>query len=344
MLNCSVCNQGFPEQEFSGKQLKMKGKRRCKTCVLQMEEVCYFIKDTIDSGKGMFASRSMEANTCVHVESKYIMQPLETGQTSASYYKLKLADLIVENPIFPELCFDSDLVGRLQGDDEKKKQAIAKVHANCYTITDGMYLFPTISKMNHSCEPNCFIDREENHFLIRTLKKVKKNEELTLCYLQTGALVPKRQRSEQLLKQWNFVCKCSRCRNPEDPLDKALLAYNSDKITPEQMMFEIEEMNKTIQLLTSETTLTQCDGLQIAKLFRSTCDKLKQNYNLADSHWKKLELKMILLRVFVTYFKRFPKELSAVSSHIQAIQASVKKTLDEITPEFQLVASLRLRK
>ena len=78
-------------------------------------------------------------------------------------------------------------------------------------------LFPALSMINHSCEPNCewaFGNAGGRATVrVRTVATVEAGEELTVSYLPPQLLEPSRvqERREELRGGFGFVCACRRC-------------------------------------------------------------------------------------------------------------------------------------
>ena len=74
----------------------------------------------------------------------------------------------------------------------------------------GIAVDPLAAKANHSCDPNAFIvwDGVELHF--RSLKPIKKGEEVFISYIDPTQ--PYSRRQHELDEKWYFKCKCSKCQ------------------------------------------------------------------------------------------------------------------------------------
>lgn len=77
-------------------------------------------------------------------------------------------------------------------------------------VSSGLY--PWISLLNHSCEPNVIPTFECGRlFLLRALAPIAVGEEVVNSYCVHFARMEVKERQERLLDRYNFVCKCHRC-------------------------------------------------------------------------------------------------------------------------------------
>ena len=79
----------------------------------------------------------------------------------------------------------------------------------------GVAVFPLLSKINHSCAPNCFVVwSRDNSAQLVAAADLPAGAELSIDYLgdradeYTGA-----RRRRWLEAQYGFVCSCSKCRD-----------------------------------------------------------------------------------------------------------------------------------
>eukprot|EP00062_Callorhinchus_milii_P013242 gi/632961137/ref/XP_007896590.1/ PREDICTED: histone-lysine N-methyltransferase SMYD3 isoform X1 [Callorhinchus milii] len=90
-----------------------------------------------------------------------------------------------------------------------------QVTCNCFTVSDGemqevgVGLYPSVSLLNHSCDPNCVIVFEGKQLLLHAVRHIQAEEELTVSYIDVMATSQERQK--QLEKQYFFTCDCHRC-------------------------------------------------------------------------------------------------------------------------------------
>lgn len=90
-----------------------------------------------------------------------------------------------------------------------------KLVVNLFTLEDGQLkcigsaLIPAISKLNHSCDPNCVISFEGRNASITAIKDIPSDSEITISYIPLPKSYMKRKM--QLQQQYSFNCLCSLC-------------------------------------------------------------------------------------------------------------------------------------
>ncbi|KFV42546.1 Histone-lysine N-methyltransferase SMYD3, partial [Tyto alba] len=99
-----------------------------------------------------------------------------------------------------------------------------QVTCNCFTISNGemqdvgVGLYPSMSLLNHSCDPNCVIVFEGYQLLLRSVREIQIGEELTISYIES--LMPTSERQKRLMRQYCFECDCLLCQNQEKDDEK----------------------------------------------------------------------------------------------------------------------------
>jgi hypothetical protein len=74
----------------------------------------------------------------------------------------------------------------------------------------GLIFDPLLGHINHSCDPNAFIMMDGASVSLRTLKPIKKDEEIYISYVGTTNPFPRRQ--HELASRWFFKCDCTKCQ------------------------------------------------------------------------------------------------------------------------------------
>ncbi|CAO3646060.1 unnamed protein product [Cunninghamella blakesleeana] len=99
-----------------------------------------------------------------------------------------------------------------------------RINSNAHGLGDNhsrntdvaLGLFPIGAMFfNHSCNPNTtFVGVENGKLAFRTIRPVKKDEELVVSYIDIYA--PRDERRQNLLNSKHFWCKCKRCASSMD--------------------------------------------------------------------------------------------------------------------------------
>ncbi|KAL8216258.1 hypothetical protein R6Q57_023095 [Mikania cordata] len=91
----------------------------------------------------------------------------------------------------------------------------SKLACNAHTICDseliplGTGLYPVISIINHSCNPNSVLVFEGRMATVRAMQHIPKGSEVLISYIETAGSTMTRQKA--LKEQYFFTCGCSRC-------------------------------------------------------------------------------------------------------------------------------------
>lgn len=67
-----------------------------------------------------------------------------------------------------------------------------------------------MSSANHSCDPNTVTVFDGPSLSLRALRKIGKDEELFISYIETSN--PYRRRQRELLERYHFTCACAKCQ------------------------------------------------------------------------------------------------------------------------------------
>ncbi|RXN27354.1 histone-lysine N-methyltransferase SMYD3-like protein [Labeo rohita] len=98
-----------------------------------------------------------------------------------------------------------------------------QVTCNCFSISDGelqdvgVGLYPSMSLLNHDCQPNCVMIFEGKRLTLRAVRLIKPCEELTISY--TDILATSKERRSHLQEQYHFLCQCTRCTTEDKDCD-----------------------------------------------------------------------------------------------------------------------------
>ena len=96
------------------------------------------------------------------------------------------------------------------GDEEKTSSGKKQRGETVLREPVGLGVFPSASRFNHSCEPNCA--QRFDAFacvVVETTRHVRQGEELTIPYVDVALNLEKR--NERLERAFAFRCDCARC-------------------------------------------------------------------------------------------------------------------------------------
>nr|CAI5865834.1 unnamed protein product [Callosobruchus analis] len=79
------------------------------------------------------------------------------------------------------------------------------------TSGSGKAICPTIALLNHSCTPNATILICSEYVVVKSMRTIRKGEEITICYSEVDALFTVNERQIITEELFNFTCSCSFC-------------------------------------------------------------------------------------------------------------------------------------
>lgn len=176
----------------------------------------------------------------------------------------------------------------------KTRTAIAIFDTNCLQLNEdaGTGVFPSYSRLNHSCEPNVawYYNRQSKRLAVRTVRHINASEELLTTYLSAPARLPRDQRCRLFKQGWGFYCTCNACAGPKAAnhddrrkrifeLDQKLGLYGvrgvpqGDRVNAEQALQMSEEI----------LTFMREDGVKDSQLIKAYRDCSRFSVENGDS-------------------------------------------------------------
>lgn len=73
----------------------------------------------------------------------------------------------------------------------------------------GVGIYIVVSKLNHSCCPNCDIKFRDSSAILVTERPLEAGEQLFISYVDDK--LSRSQRRQLLRDGWGFECNCDRC-------------------------------------------------------------------------------------------------------------------------------------
>ena len=98
---------------------------------------------------------------------------------------------------------------------EKVYALYIKLVVNLFTLEDtqfneiGSALIPELTKLNHSCDPNCVLSFRGRTAYVTAIREIPEGEQITISYISLPK--PFLARRQQLFSQYNFECTCGLC-------------------------------------------------------------------------------------------------------------------------------------
>lgn len=91
----------------------------------------------------------------------------------------------------------------------------------------GYAIYPTASKINHSCDPNCVYFFQNGSIIVRAVRDIEPGGEVTISYIPMQyTLLDKIRRYNYIIDNIGFECKCSKCTSPElSPPDPEIIDF-----------------------------------------------------------------------------------------------------------------------
>ncbi|XP_014239451.1 SET and MYND domain-containing protein 4-like [Cimex lectularius] len=80
----------------------------------------------------------------------------------------------------------------------------------------GTGIFPSVSMMNHGCDPSVNASFVKSLLIVKSVKDLKKGEEVYNCYGPNFRRMTTKERKEALLDQYHFSCRCNACQSPTE--------------------------------------------------------------------------------------------------------------------------------
>ena len=115
------------------------------------------------------------------------------------------------------------VVSSLLKEDDGKEDAASFLRildANAFAISPTHAgLFVTLSRVNHSCNPNAMRISHGNALRLIALRPIKAGDEITISYLKSDYLYEPREGRRERLSAWFACCWCERCGRQEEGLD-----------------------------------------------------------------------------------------------------------------------------
>jgi len=249
-LCCLVCNSVNTKSCSNCNQARYCSVDCQKSDRKMHKSVCYPCKvDYVDGkGKGLIATRDIEAGQQVLLDTCILSQDAKTIQDPEEWLNLKskVGKLsVVEKEKFyglkPREVFGTENVELAIFLNNGIALAAPEVDSRCG-------IFPKISFINHSCSPNCQWSPLEKNIMakeVRALVRVKKGEEITCSYYGDNEqlIFADRDMRVKYLSEWGFKCSCEIC----SLTGKSLLANEENRARLENVVAKINSEEDSVK-------------------------------------------------------------------------------------------------
>ncbi|KAH9418875.1 SET and MYND domain-containing protein 4 [Dermatophagoides pteronyssinus] len=93
--------------------------------------------------------------------------------------------------------------------------------SNDCSIPIATAFYPSLSLLNHSCDPNIqIIFKNGIECFVRSNRTIRSNEQIFNCYGINYRSADYKQRQQLLSDQYFFHCKCQICKNESKKFEK----------------------------------------------------------------------------------------------------------------------------
>ncbi|KAI9694542.1 MAG: hypothetical protein M1822_000158 [Bathelium mastoideum] len=101
----------------------------------------------------------------------------------------------------------------------------------------GICVDPLVCSANHACDPNAVVVFDGPRLSFRSLKPIRKDEEIFISYVDSSDPFVRRQQSLQA--RYHFICRCSKCKTgPNFPEDQH---GDVNQALPDSLPLEVTE-------------------------------------------------------------------------------------------------------
>ena len=182
---------------------------RCTGEEHKLQQFGLDLKPLSGKGLGLVALRDFAKGEVVLLDRALVM--VRTGPPSVSWNRQQALSVFRQVAKMNEE-EKASLLQLSPRKDSKQPLVLRIISNNCFNIDLNTFgVFPNISRINHSCAPNCIdsagSDATEKRVL--ALRRIRQGEELSLSYLHAPEGSKAMRAAE--LRYWNFVCNCELC-------------------------------------------------------------------------------------------------------------------------------------
>lgn len=190
-------------------------------------------------------------------------------------------------------------------------QQLCRVACNSVTITNGELLplgiaiYPMLSSINHSCDPNSVLVftsgyTHQTTVSLRSIREVSADEQITIPYIDIGNSTINRR--NELLTQYYFTCYCSRCIEYDSSIDTQTreLRMTSYKCNDDTCLGTLQ-LNKTDNVFQCNICHTKQGDAELNSLTNKINSLSIQHNNTTNIHDQSIALNKKSVLALVPY-------------------------------------------
>jgi len=282
--NLAVANieDGMPATEYTVASRSMWPYHQSRCTVkltYEAQDTMFAIRTSPGKGLGIFALRQIPRGTCIFSEQPLVALPAGAKgheDVHKEFEKLSALQLQhfgslacnmgvihpgVEHVVRSRLAHEGKRGAELDEatGEELKLRAIFQTNSVMMGSSGeyGIGVFPTYSRLNHSCIPNvhCSFNPKLGQETIFAVRSIEKGEEILTSYIHL--LRTRGQRAAEL-KQWGINCDCKACKDLQGSERRRKRMFNIDQA------FAMYEKNLQSMAAFSRIKLPRSDGEAVA--------------------------------------------------------------------------------
>lgn len=123
-------------------------------------------------------------------------------------------------------------------------------------------IFPKISLLNHSCDPNIWNRFTGPYLTVYASRDIQHNEEVFNCYGPHYKLMDKEERQSALQQQYCFRCECKRCKSGDDIVNRFLACVCNNRSCQSPLQMEKTHrywwMDEELSQFTEDLICSKC--------------------------------------------------------------------------------------
>jgi len=227
----------------------------------------FCIQEISGAGLGVVATKKIEAGETIMKEKPLLLIPAEAKSDRYSWKeKVKfLESLVASLSTKQRKEYFSLFDAKCSIGNKKSAEGIFRTNnfaLGFLTPQTDHGIFTKISRLNHSCGPNCEVvwKAEVGYQEVVAIRDIEEWEELNICYLNMEGRVRTARDRNMILKQYGFYCFCKFCKEEDKVLEikrfqeicRILERKGTDELKKDNLLQLYLEKEKILVLLESK--------------------------------------------------------------------------------------------